>query len=527
MSLLDKLSAAFESLNETLDTKILEKCEELCIAYNIDPEDFIDQWLAYTASNLNGAPPSIEHLEKMERRELQKQAKMAPRTPKTSRIVPMEVSPIKPKDVSLNTQFSTQDFDTPSKKFTLRENSKAVLLEFGSTSDFKSSNVDLDVEVLNNEISESRYMLENFSLRRQALNSIGLRVINKILSHYNLQLTIIKMSDFGNDIIIGGRIYSNSKLNEFYLEGTLDIYKGKKFTLNMDNIENFSLFNSQVVVFKGLNTPTHFVVKEIYQIPHQIRELKLVKDIHIVVATGPFTMPENNLYEPLADLLKYITETEPDVVVLLGPFLDSQQPGTIQINEEYDSFFNSIINELIKKIENLRTKVILIPSDRDIHHHPIYPNTTYMKSILSPKVIFAPNPALLNIGGLIIGATSIDVLFHLSNIQLTKGQQSVNRISQLISHLLEQGSFYPLQPPQMGLAVDYRLLEKFAMWDQTPHLLFVPSNFKYFVRNVENCIVVNPERLVKGSNAGTFARLLVKAEGRRLDEKITCQILRV
>lgn len=36
--------------------------------YNIEAEDFCDQWYAFTASNLNGDVPTIEHLEKMERK---------------------------------------------------------------------------------------------------------------------------------------------------------------------------------------------------------------------------------------------------------------------------------------------------------------------------------------------------------------------------------------------------------------------------------------------------------------------------
>lgn len=45
---------------------------EICLKYNISAEDFVDQWIAFTASKLSGAAPTVDHLETMERKELQK-----------------------------------------------------------------------------------------------------------------------------------------------------------------------------------------------------------------------------------------------------------------------------------------------------------------------------------------------------------------------------------------------------------------------------------------------------------------------
>lgn len=44
---------------------------ELCNRYNLEAEDFCDQWYAFTISNLNGAAPTVENLEKLERKEYQ------------------------------------------------------------------------------------------------------------------------------------------------------------------------------------------------------------------------------------------------------------------------------------------------------------------------------------------------------------------------------------------------------------------------------------------------------------------------
>lgn len=45
---------------------------EMCLKYNVDGEDLVDQWFAYTSSVLRGAAPSVEYLERMERKEFMK-----------------------------------------------------------------------------------------------------------------------------------------------------------------------------------------------------------------------------------------------------------------------------------------------------------------------------------------------------------------------------------------------------------------------------------------------------------------------
>jgi DNA polymerase alpha subunit B len=77
--------------------------------------------------------------------------------------------------------------------------------------------------------------------------------------------------------------------------------------------------------------------------------------------------------------------------------------------------------------------------------------------------------------------------------------------------------------------VDYQLVEQYAMFDSAPHLMFLPSKFRYFVRVVEDCVVINPERLIKGTGAGTFARVEVRAGpvDQKLCDRVSCQIYSV
>ena len=62
-----------------------------------------------------------------------------------------------------------------------------------------------------------------------------------------------------------------------------------------------------------------------------------------MVATGPFCSKEDTLYEPLEALLDQCRQNTPDVLVLLGPFVDVNHPqiqdGTLP--ESFVSFFRS------------------------------------------------------------------------------------------------------------------------------------------------------------------------------------------
>lgn len=70
----DEILSYFQATNiEPHDRNVIDKCVELCRKYDISAEDFVDQYMAYTLSYLNGAPPTLVSLAQLERKELQKQ----------------------------------------------------------------------------------------------------------------------------------------------------------------------------------------------------------------------------------------------------------------------------------------------------------------------------------------------------------------------------------------------------------------------------------------------------------------------
>ena len=65
--------------------------------------------------------------------------------------------------------------------------------------------------------------------------------------------------------------------------------------------------------------------------------------LSVVVAAGPYSSSEDTAYEPLAALLEYCGQRRPDVLLLLGPFVDAEHPAVRGglLDETFDELFES------------------------------------------------------------------------------------------------------------------------------------------------------------------------------------------
>ena len=83
---------------------------------------------------------------------------------------------------------------------------------------------------------------------------------------------------------------------------------------------------------------------------HIERELLLPRagpsGVSLVVAVGPFTLSEDLDYAPLAALLAVCRQRRPDVLMLLGPFVDAEHPllakGTVDLT--FEDIFESQVD---------------------------------------------------------------------------------------------------------------------------------------------------------------------------------------
>ncbi|XP_053945292.1 DNA polymerase alpha subunit B-like [Anastrepha ludens] len=67
-----EIKQQFEEMGVEASEDVITKSLELCISYHIDDAaEFVEQWLAFSISNLNGAEPTVASLSEFERKVFQ------------------------------------------------------------------------------------------------------------------------------------------------------------------------------------------------------------------------------------------------------------------------------------------------------------------------------------------------------------------------------------------------------------------------------------------------------------------------
>ncbi|KAJ7373411.1 DNA polymerase alpha subunit B [Desmophyllum pertusum] len=246
----------------------------------------------------------------------------------------------------------------------------------------------------------------------------------------------------------------------------------------------------------------------------------------VSVAAGPFTTSDSLLYEPLADLMKTVQNDKPDLLILLGPFVDSKHDQIINgdLEEPFEDLFDRQVQQIVKATEQLTTTVVFVPSHRDVHHHFVYPQPPFTTKINIPefsateRIHFVSDPCTLLVNNVTIGLTSMDILLHLGSEETVCPPGSSDRLGRLVKHILHQHSYYPLHPPVEDVNLDYEQFEKHALLPYNPDILILPSDLRYFAKDSLGCLCVNPGRLAKGLVGGTYAKVWVKPSTDHLDK---------
>ncbi|KAM3962543.1 DNA polymerase alpha subunit B isoform 2-T2 [Aphomia sociella] len=341
-------------------------------------------------------------------------------------------------------------------------------------------------------------------------------------------------------VSVAGRIEcdADARLNpkSVVLQGTWEESLSQAVPVDIDNVKQYSLFPGQVVVMRGINPRgNQFITHEILSdaskpVPDHKADMmnKLEGKLSMVMAAGPYTTSDNMTYEPLKDLITYITTHRPHVVIMTGPFMDVDH---IKIKdntmaETYKSYFEKLIDNLAElNTASPYTKIYIVSNLKDVFHVNIFPTPPYSTRRKHPNIHFIPDPCTLNINGVLVGLTSTDVLMNISQEEISFGVAG-DKLSRLCAHVLQQQSLAPLWPPPTSQPCDAALWAAHAQLPGSPHLLLLPSNFRYFVKEVNGCVVVNPEHLTKGLGGGTFARVLVDGDSQPA-EFISAQIIRI
>jgi len=310
---------------------------------------------------------------------------------------------------------------------------------------------------------------------------------------------------------------SDGRLNakSIVLQGNQDVVRGRALPLDPSQVSaGYSLFPGQVVGVKATNpTGARLVGTQVFSdaAPAPSSNKKRVRtELQIVVASGPYTTSDNFSYEPLHDLLAYVSKNNPHVLVLCGPFVDSKHPKLETCEATFESLFANCMKSVAEAVADTETTVLVLPSaGRDVHHSFIYPAPPFEESKTTNKIRMVSDPCVVDVEGLTLGITSTDILFHLGKEEISFPPRSGDRLRRLAGHLLQQRSFYPLYPPNEEVNLDMEQLENIAGIDTRPDIMILPSDLLHFFKDIEGTLAMNPQRLSRGEGGGVFARLKV------------------
>lgn len=372
------------------------------------------------------------------------------------------------------------------------------------------------------------------------------------------------------DIYAIGRIVPDSPQYDGYLntdslalETSRKIGIGRRVRLNLEHIEEASLFCGQIAILRGKNANgDYFLVEKIMNIPYPDFPLSSAEELNeysdlmknkaskVIVTSGPY-IPENDF--DLSYLTNFIekinTELKPHILIMSGPFLDTTnkiimggkishfdnlktQPTTL------NEIFTKLIAPILKKI-NPAVQVILIPSTRDVTStHASYPQDSFdRKTLQLPKNFKCfTNPSTFQLNETNIGTSNVDIFKDMKEI--TKGgmTMSYNRFDRVSEHILQQRRYYPQFPGSISkmivedqnnkgsqgtkskvykhisgadLEVAYMGLTEFVS-NISPDIIIIPSDLAPFARVVKNVVMINPGKFVRpnGSN-GTYAQISI------------------
>uniref|UniRef100_A0A8C2DKX1 DNA polymerase alpha subunit B n=1 Tax=Cyprinus carpio TaxID=7962 RepID=A0A8C2DKX1_CYPCA len=532
---------------------------EQCLCHRLKGDEIVFEWFAFSSSK-GQVPLTLDNLDQFEHEvstSVQNiitdllRSLTTPEHPQSKRGVARLTSPS-----LLLSPASFSPSATPSQKYGMRGGRGEVVSSFGAVQGPRwmgKGQSSVRVEMLeggeNSLISSYKYMFQRLRDVRDVLTEKIEELGEELRSHFNIEEFSAVSLPVQDSITVLGQVCcdSNGKLNaqSVLLEAGQE-QGGRQVPVDLSELKEFSLFPGQVVVMEGMNTSGEkFVATKLYEgIPlpfHCPPEVKQEMDevsepVMVMMACGPYTPSESLTYDPLIDLITIINKDRPDVCILLGPFVDSkhEQIEKNQVTETFETIFKRCVDSIVEGTKGSGCRLVFVPSLRDVHHHYIYPQPPFNLSNLSKddsaRVTLAPDPCTLLINNVTFGLTSTDILFHMGAEEISS--TSTERFSRIMKHMLTQRSYYPLYPPAEEVNMDYDKFQQFGQMNITPDILIVPSELRYFIKDVIGCVCVNPGRLTKGQVGGTYGRLLIQpnpvlVEGKRASPCIAGQVVKI
>lgn len=225
-----------------------------------------------------------------------------------------------------------------------------------------------------------------------------------------------------------GKIFCSGRASQLSQKSCLfigfDENKLRTVQLDFSKLPSAQVFPGEICIIGGNNPRGKiFYVTELYT--DRILEKcalpspqLLTAPVHIMIASAPFVAPDSLQFDYLEKVLVSCLEHKPDVLILTGGFFPVDSKQILDVSTDLDEHFKQIqvgISERVGK----DTQVVIVSSYDDINSSACYPTKPYKgtKLLRHPNIMMTPDPSIIEINGIHIGLTSVDVSQQLADAE--------------------------------------------------------------------------------------------------------------
>jgi DNA polymerase alpha subunit B len=538
-----KLREIFKASLED-DPAVFTKCIELCGQYNLKEEELLYKWEAYASNHHLSADEklSMKHLDKLTRI-IQEQKQPVRRNVRAQEYnkdtvhmlgggdllsfygVEAPVSIAAPTTITAETMDVDEVFEPIVAQPLTRDRKSGQVESYnGHLSEVHSSGVPSDVQVLQH-VSRYDYMYDRFEDQVQALARTEQVIGAQLATRYSLQWQneSVEEADVDQELTVLGRVVHRNKdgvspSGPMTIDSAGIVVHNKAYRLDVLSVPQVVLVPGMRIAVKAVKAhATRLRVNECWTDASLAPSPLVTRNTRVLIAAGPYTARTDLRYEGLDLLFARIRTTAPDVVILLGPFVDAEHPhvqGGAEMVRSVSEEFSALLTRIDQLAAALRhTQFVLVPSLRDAHQPFVYPQPCYSGETQSNNIKMVSNPSVISVNGVRIGISTADILRHMASAELTSrtaGQDS-DRIARLLRHVIEQESFYPLYPAHPEVPLHVSKAVQCMFHEHAPHVLVLHSQLQHFAKSVQGVLCVNAGRAVSGTSSGVCAELHLHA----------------
>jgi len=349
-----------------------------------------------------------------------------------------------------------------------------------------------------------------------------------------------------SEVVLCGRIVCEGlegRLNErsLLLEGSrASAGAGARVQLNVAECKQLSVFPGQIVGILGRSgmTGTNFHARELLSGLPPPPAISPAGDgsLHMMVMSGPYCLRDGLDYMPLEQALRHAAKEQPQVLVLLGPFVDAGNqkvaageptlPGDKEPCTFEEVYTQHFLPKLARALQPLRrsnpsTEVLIVPSLEEVlcfHPLPQPPldvalgpeaaATGIWEQFDKMGVRFLPNPAHVKINGIRVSLTSTDALSPILREIVLRPEG--RKIDEALRLLLRQRTLFPVVPREPAQVCEARAAALDFPDGEAPDVCVFPSvSGTSSGTVVDDTVVVNPGSICRPAALGTFAEVLL------------------